>query len=96
MSVPHTICICSGFCGALKAEYQVGDILAARAVQQLGKNRTIQCSRGLVTNAMGDGAKIAGKFFSAEELSRLPRKRARLAPFADAVDMESYDHSFGR
>ncbi|MGB7754154.1 MAG: hypothetical protein WCF88_21560 [Candidatus Acidiferrales bacterium] len=90
MSVPHTICICSGFCGALKAEHQVGDILAARAVQQLGKNRTIQCSQGLVTNAMGDGAKIAGKFFSSEEIVTTAAEKARLAPFADAVDMESY------
>jgi len=47
MSVPHTICIASGFAGSLKATHKVGDILAARAVQQLGKSKTIECSRNL-------------------------------------------------
>jgi len=90
MSVPHTICICSGFCGALKSEHHVGDILAARAVQQMGKNKTIECSQGLVTNAWGDGAKHAQRFLSSEKIVATAEEKARLAPFADAVDMESF------
>ena len=90
MSVPHTICICSGFCGALKSEHHVGDILAARVVQQMGKNKTIQCSQGLVTNAWGDGAKHAQRFLSSEKIVATAEEKARLAPFADAVDMESF------
>jgi adenosylhomocysteine nucleosidase len=90
MSVPHTICICSGFCGALKSEHHVGDILAARAVQQMGKNKTIECSQGLVTNAWGDGAKHAQHFLSSEKIVATAEEKARLAPFADAVDMESF------
>jgi adenosylhomocysteine nucleosidase len=90
MSVPHTICICSGFCGALKAEHHVGDILVARAVQRVDKNKTIECSQGLVTKAGQDGAKIAAKFFSSEEIIATAEEKARLAPFADAVDMESF------
>ena len=90
MSVPHTICICSGFCGALKSEHHVGDILAARVVEQMGKNKTIQCSQGLVTNAWGDGAKHAQHFLSSEKIVATAEEKARLAPFADAVDMESF------
>jgi adenosylhomocysteine nucleosidase len=90
MSVPHTICICSGFCGALKSEHHVGDILAARVVEQMGKNKTIQCSQGLVTNAWGDGAKHAQRFLSSEKIVATAEEKARLAPFADAVDMESF------
>jgi len=90
MSVPHTICICSGFCGALKSEHHVGDILAARVVQQMGKNKTIECSQGLVTNAWGDGAKHAQRFLSSEKIVATAEEKARLAPFADAVDMESF------
>jgi len=90
MSVPHTICICSGFCGALKSEHHVGDILAARAVQQMGKNKTIECSQGLVTNAWGDGAKHAQSFLSSDKIVATAEEKARLAPFADAVDMESF------
>ena len=90
MSVPHTICICSGFCGALKSEHHVGDILAARAVQQMGNNKTIECSQGLVTNAWGDGAKHAQRFLSSEKIVATAEEKARLAPFADAVDMESF------
>ena len=90
MSVPHTICISSGFCGALRSEHQVGDILAARAVQRLNKSKTIECSKGLVTAAWGDGAKIAEKFFSCDEIVATAQEKTRLAPFADCVDMESY------
>jgi nucleoside phosphorylase len=90
MSVPHTICICSGFCGALKSEHHVGDILAARVVQQMGKNKTIECSQGLATNAWGDGAKQAQRFLSSEKIVATAEEKARLAPFADAVDMESF------
>jgi adenosylhomocysteine nucleosidase len=90
MSVPHTICICSGFCGALRSEHNLGDILAARAVQQLGKSKTIECSQGLVTNAWGDGAKQAQRFLTTEKIVATAEEKARLAPFADAVDMESF------
>src|ERR1700730_549484 len=38
MTQPYSICIASGFAGALKAEYAVGSVLVAESVQQLGKS----------------------------------------------------------
>src|SRR5262249_18790935 len=42
LSQVHDICIASGFAGALKETFKVGDILAARAAQLIGKAKTIE------------------------------------------------------
>jgi adenosylhomocysteine nucleosidase len=88
-SAPYAICICSGFCGALKAEHQVGDILAMRAVRDGQTNKILECSSGLVGHAVADGAKRAA-LISSKEIVATAEEKARLAPFADAVDMESF------
>jgi adenosylhomocysteine nucleosidase len=89
-SAQYTICICSGFCGGLKATVEVGDILAARTVRDGRTNKIFECSSGLAWNAVCDGAKNAPAFISSEEIAATVAEKARLAPFADAVDMESY------
>lgn len=90
LSEPYTICIAAGFCGSLKQEHQVGDILVADAVQELEGTKTLECGRNLVTGAWEDGAKRAKKFFTVQEIVSSAEEKARLAPFADAVDMESF------
>jgi adenosylhomocysteine nucleosidase len=90
MSVPHTICIASGFAGSLKATHKVGDILAARAVQQLGKSKTIECSRNLFMAAYENQATEAKMFLTTEKVVDTAEEKKQLAPFADAVDMESF------
>ena len=90
MSVPHTICIVSGFCGSLKPAHKVGDILAARAVQHLGKSKTIECSRNLFMAAYENQATEAKMFLTADKVIATAEEKRRLAPFADAVDMESF------
>jgi adenosylhomocysteine nucleosidase len=88
-SARYTICVCSGFCGSLKPDYSVGDILAARAVSPVSGEKTIECSLELVGQARTDGAKVVKKFVSSDEVVASAEEKARLAPFADAVDMES-------
>lgn len=90
MSVPHTFCISSGFAGALRPEHKVGDILVAQAVGQIGKSKTIESAAGLVTRAQQDGAKYAKIFLTSERVVGTIEEKARLAPFGDAVDMESF------
>lgn len=90
MSAPHTICIASGFAGALKPGHNVGDILAARAVQQLGKSKTIECSRNLCMAAIENKATEAKMFLTVEKLISTAEEKRQLSPFADAVDMESF------
>ena len=56
MKSSYQICISSGFAGGLGDKLRVGDILVAEAVQQLGKPKTLNCSRNLVYDARQDGA----------------------------------------
>jgi adenosylhomocysteine nucleosidase len=90
MAIPHTICIASGFAGSLKPAHKVGDILAARAVQRLGKSKTIECSRNLFMAAYENQAIEAKMFLTTDKVIGTAEEKQRLAPFADAVDMESF------
>ena len=90
MSIPHTVCIASGFAGSLKPAHKVGDILAARAVQQLGKSKTIECSRNLFMAAYENQAIEAKMFLTTDKVIGTAEEKRQLAPFADAVDMESF------
>jgi len=90
MSSPHTVCIASGFAGSLKPTHKVGDILAARAVQHLGKSKTIECSRNLFMAAYENQATEAKMFLTTDKVIGTAEEKQQLAPFADAVDMESF------
>src|SRR5580704_4824899 len=89
MTQPYSMCIASGFAGALKPEYAVGSVLVAESVQQLGKSKTLMGSRNLVSAARADGAKMV-KLLSSDHVVRTADEKAQLAPFAGAVDMESF------
>jgi adenosylhomocysteine nucleosidase len=90
MAAPHTICIASGFAGSLKETHKIGDILAARAVQQLGKSKTIECSRNLFMAAYENQAHEARMFLTTDKVIATAEEKKQLSPFADAVDMESF------
>jgi adenosylhomocysteine nucleosidase len=90
MSPEHTICIASGFAGSLKESHKVGDILVARAVQKLGKPKTIECSRNLFMAARENQAKEAKMFLTSDRAIDTAEEKKQLSPFADAVDMESF------
>lgn len=90
MSRQHTICIAAGFAGSLKPGYDVGDILAARAVQEIGQSKTLECSRNLYQAAAENQAIRAGLFLTVPEVISSMEEKQRLAPFADAADMESF------
>jgi len=90
MSSPHTVCIASGFAGSLKPALKVGDILAARSVQQLGKSKTIECARNLFMAAYENQAIEAKMFLTTDKVIGTAEEKQQLAPFADAVDMESF------
>ena len=90
MGGSYAICIASGFAGALKPEHAIGSILVAEAVQQIGKAKTVQSSPNLVLEAQRDGAFRAKMFLTSDSVVRTANEKAKLAPFADAVDMESF------
>jgi adenosylhomocysteine nucleosidase len=90
MAEPYTICIAAGFAGALKPEHAIGSILAAEAVQQIGKPKTVESSRRLALAARTDGAFLSKMFLTSDAVVRTVEEKAKLAPFGDAVDMESF------
>jgi adenosylhomocysteine nucleosidase len=90
MAQPYTFCIAAGFAGALNPEHAIGSILAAEAVQQIGKAKTMQSSRRLARAAWMDGAFHSKMFLTSDSVIRRAEEKAQLAPFGDAVDMESF------
>jgi nucleoside phosphorylase len=90
MASPYSFCIAAGFAGGLRPGYKVGEILVARAVQQCGDPRTIECASNLVTEAIQDGAKPVSLFLATDHVVSTAEEKSKLAPFAEAVDMESF------
>ncbi|HET8966154.1 MAG TPA: hypothetical protein VFN20_08065 [Candidatus Acidoferrum sp.] len=90
MSAPYDICVASGFAGALKRTYKVGDILAARAVQLIGTSKTIESSRNLWMATQENQAVRADMFLTSDHVVATTEEKQQLGPFGDAVDMESF------
>ena len=90
LGAPYQFCVAAGFAGALGEKHGIGDILVAESVQELGKPRVLQCSRNLVYAARDDGAKLVKMFLTSNQVISASEEKKRLAPFADAVEMESF------
>jgi adenosylhomocysteine nucleosidase len=90
LSEPYQFCITSGFAGSLKEGDSVGNVLVADAIQELGKSKTLACSRNLVEAARNDGASRVRMFLTTDHVVRTIAEKKELSPFADAVEMESF------
>ena len=83
------ICISSGFAGALRPVYAVGDILVARQVWGQTPGVTLWCDKPLVELAAGCGATPVGVFLTRDQVVVEAAQKRRLGAEADAVEMES-------
>jgi len=83
------ICVSSGLAGALRAEYQLGDILAAQEVQSVSWKRVIASDARLIQLAQEHGARVVGSFYSADRVIGSASEKRELGRVADAVEMES-------
>jgi adenosylhomocysteine nucleosidase len=83
------ICVSSGLAGALRAEYQLGDILAAKEVQAISWNRVVASDAKLIQLAQEHGARAVGSFYSADRVIGSASEKRELGRVADAVEMES-------
>ena len=90
LAEPYQFCIASGFAGSLNEAHSVGNILVADFVQQLGNSKMLACGRNLVHAAFRDGAKRVKMFLTVDHVVRTVEEKKQLAPFADAVEMESF------
>lgn len=89
-------CVSSGLAGALRPEYRIGQVLAARGAfsEKLHREppeRFVECSAPLVSVAEELGATVAGGFYTAGRVIFRPDEKRHLAHTADAVEMESFE-----
>jgi len=90
VSKDYSFCIVSGFAGALKSCVKPGDVVAPEKVLPAGSGRPIFCERNLFRGAKQDGAIEITALLTADHVVATAEEKAALAPFAEAVDMESY------
>ncbi len=88
-------CISSGLAGALKPDYRIAQVLAARVVAAERApagvfGGVLECSAALVSFAQECGAIVADRFYSAERAIATADEKRRLGSTADAVEMESF------
>jgi adenosylhomocysteine nucleosidase len=87
-------CVSSGFAGAVKPGYAVGQVLAARAAQSEGgggdRSGVIECSGALVSFAEECGATVVDRFYTSERAVGTSEEKVEIGRFADAVEMESF------
>ena len=83
------ICISSGLAGALRPDYHLGDVLAAKEVQAAGRKQVVATDRLMVRIAEEHGARAVDSFYSADRVIGLASEKRELGRRADAVEMES-------
>jgi adenosylhomocysteine nucleosidase len=90
------LCVSSGLAGALKSNYQVGQVLAARsvrteAVRADSKGNVLESSAPLLSFAAECGATVVAQFYSAERVVGRAVEKRHLGEQSDAVEMESFE-----
>jgi len=95
-NVLFDVCISSGLAGALRADYALSDIVVARLLKSeetpadLGKD-WIETDKRLCDQAIAQGAKLAGAFYTARKVLTTGEQKSLLSMKADVVEMESFD-----
>lgn len=88
-------CISSGLAGALRPEYSVGQVLAARSVFSEDPpdqgSRLLPSSEPLISFAVDQGAKVVERFHTAARVVARAEEKHELGMSADAVEMESFE-----
>jgi len=90
------LCVSSGLAGALKLNYPVGEVLAARSVRTEAvradlKENVLDSSVPLLAFAAECGATVVGQFYSAERVVGRAEEKHYLGEHSDAVEMESFE-----
>jgi adenosylhomocysteine nucleosidase len=86
------LCISAGLVGALRPEYLLGDLLAARSVlTAAGSEPAVESDADLIALAGRCGARIVNRFLTAGQVVGTAKEKQRLGELADAVEMESFE-----
>jgi adenosylhomocysteine nucleosidase len=90
------LCISSGLAGALKPEYRIGQVLAARSVcteneETDSSSNPLRSSAALLSFAAECGATEVEQFFSSVRVVGRAEEKRHLGERSDAVEMESFE-----
>ncbi len=90
------LCVSCGLAGALKPEYLIGEVLAARSVRTENEqtdpgSNPLQSSVALLSFAAECGATVVGQFFSSVRVVGRAEEKRHLGERSDAVEMESFE-----
>src|SRR6202162_5547078 len=90
ISNSHSVCIVSGFAGALRLAVKLGDIVACERVQHHTNRQTEICDANLLAHASENGATRIATLLTTDHVVNTATEKNRLSAFAEAVDMESF------
>ena len=90
LAEPADACVVCGLAGSLRAQHEVGTILAARAVKRDNTETVMNSADSLVQIAAAQGATAVDFFHTSDSVLVSASEKLRLAETADAVDMESF------
>lgn len=82
--------ISSGLCASLRPDDHLADVLVARALSSSSNTKLLRADESLFHFAAASGARPVELFHTSESLLCTPEEKAKLAPRAQAADMESY------
>jgi adenosylhomocysteine nucleosidase len=90
------LCISSGLAGALRTDYSIGQILAAKSVvpenpKAGSQSGAVPASGALISFAVECGATAVGRFYTAERVVARAEEKRLMGKTADAVEMESFE-----
>lgn len=91
-----TLCISSGLVGALRPQYKIADILAAKSVlcdwaPAGAPGRLVESSSPLVSFADELGARSVDRFCTVGRVISRAEEKREMSTLADAVEMESFE-----
>jgi adenosylhomocysteine nucleosidase len=90
ISNSYSVCIASGFAGALLPAVKLGDIVACERVQHHAKHQIEICDPDLLAHASENGATRIATLLTTDHVVNTATEKNLLSAFADAVDMESF------
>jgi adenosylhomocysteine nucleosidase len=92
-------CVSAGLAGALRPEYEIGQVLAARSVvseiaRADDESPVVRSSGALISFASEFGAVLVDRFYTADHPVAFADEKRELGSTAEAVEMESFEILF--
>jgi adenosylhomocysteine nucleosidase len=90
LSPQYSLCLISGFAGALTSSCRLGQVIAPQSVQQQTSRSSLRIVDNLHQQAVKSGAVDIPTMITGDQVVATAEEKSRLAAQGDAVDMESF------